>query len=397
MVTRPSAMILDGNERSALAATRALGRRGFRVVVGDSKPRCLAGVSRYCGAAFSYVSPDENPRGFIRSLKERLELETTDYLLPMSDSTLPLVLSAKDELASTVPFGPQSAFSTLSHKGEVLRLAQEMGVSVPESLQMEPGVDLKRVNDAIDALGGFPVVLKPCRSRVWSGTRYLAGKVKFVSSRRELETIVESDLAFRYGSFLVQEVIEGYGAGLFVLFDKASAAAWFSHRRIRERPPAGGVSTFSESTSLSAPLQSAAEKILRRTGWQGPAMVEFKVAPDGVPYLMEINARFWGSLQLAIDAGIDFPYLSCAQSGKSGEHFERVVSEYEVGTRNRWFLGDVDHLYLMLRGRARLSKKLDSVRAFVTTISDRRSRNEVFRLADIRPGLLELVQYVGRH
>ena len=37
-------------------------------------------------------------------------------------------------------------------------------------------------------------------------------------------------------------------------------------------------------------------------------MVEFKHDErDGVPKLMEINGRFWGSLQLAIDAGVDFP------------------------------------------------------------------------------------------
>lgn len=43
--------------------------------------------------------------------------------------------------------------------------------------------------------------------------------------------------------------------------------------------------------------------------WHGVAMVEFKVTADGTAYLMEINGRFWGSLQLAIDAGVDFRWL----------------------------------------------------------------------------------------
>ncbi len=42
-------------------------------------------------------------------------------------------------------------------------------------------------------------------------------------------------------------------------------------------------------------------------------MVEFKAdARTGTPYLMEINGRFWGSLQLAIDAGVDFPAILVA-------------------------------------------------------------------------------------
>ena len=39
-------------------------------------------------------------------------------------------------------------------------------------------------------------------------------------------------------------------------------------------------------------------------------MLELKVdAATGVPYVMEVNGRFWGSLQLAVDAGVDFPVL----------------------------------------------------------------------------------------
>jgi len=39
-------------------------------------------------------------------------------------------------------------------------------------------------------------------------------------------------------------------------------------------------------------------------------MVEFRVdARDGTAKLMEVNPRFWGSLQLSILSGADFPYL----------------------------------------------------------------------------------------
>jgi predicted ATP-grasp superfamily ATP-dependent carboligase len=39
-------------------------------------------------------------------------------------------------------------------------------------------------------------------------------------------------------------------------------------------------------------------------------MVEWKLDPeDGIPKLMEINPRFWGSLELAVRAGVNFPVL----------------------------------------------------------------------------------------
>jgi predicted ATP-grasp superfamily ATP-dependent carboligase len=71
-------------------------------------------------------------------------------------------------------------------------------------------------------------------------------------------------------------------------------------------------------------------------------MVEFKVDPrDGVPKLMELNPRFWGSLQLAIVSGVDFPYLILKMARR--ESFEPVL-RYQAGKRCRWLLlGDILH------------------------------------------------------
>ena len=76
-------------------------------------------------------------------------------------------------------------------------------------------------------------------------------------------------------------------------------------------------------------------------------MVEFKQDQrDGSLRLMEINARFWGSLQLAIDSGVDFPrILADLASGKAPE----TPVPYQVGVRTRWLAGDLDALFVLLR------------------------------------------------
>ncbi|WP_303905185.1 carboxylate--amine ligase [Thiohalomonas denitrificans] len=399
MQEQACALVLDGNHRNALAATRALGKQGFRVIVGDPKRLCLAGVSRYCEATLQYPAPDEEPEGFIRTVAGALETESVDFVLPMTDSTLSLVMKAKEQFGSRIPFGPETAFDILSHKGKVLKLAREVGVAVPKSRLMEPGVDCSRVAGAVEQLGGYPVVLKPCRSSVWAESRYLAGKVEVIKDRQGLETALENGPAFRHGSFLVQEVIEGYGAGLFVLFDGNAGLAWFSHRRLRERPPEGGVSTLSESAPFSYLLQQSAERILQKVGWHGPAMFEFRVAPDGIPYLMEINPRFWGSLQLALDAGINFPLLSFNLGKRDRERIRfPAVNEYKVGIRSRWFLGDLHRLLMVFGSRADRGAKFRALLAFVSTAGDLKARNAVFRFEDIRPGLFEFLQFLpGAH
>ena len=60
---------------------------------------------------------------------------------------------------------------------------------------------------------------------------------------------------------------------------------------------------------------------------------------------MEVNGRFWGSLELAVDAGVDFPFLAFQLARGIRPD---APPEYQPGVKNRWILGDLDHLLLRL-------------------------------------------------
>src|SRR5205085_6819270 len=97
---------------------------------------------------------------------------------------------------------------------------------------------------------------------------------------------------------------------VFALFDRGALVADFAHRRLREKPPAGGASVLSESAPVDPCLREQVVRLLGSIGWHGVAMVEYKHdLRSGATVLMEVNGRFWGSLQLAVDAGVDFPFL----------------------------------------------------------------------------------------
>jgi predicted ATP-grasp superfamily ATP-dependent carboligase len=120
-------------------------------------------------------------------------------------------------------------------------------------------------------------------------------------------------------------------------------------------------------------------------------MVEFKCDNrDGIPKLLEINGRFWGSLQLAVDAGIDFPYLlyRLAVDGDVEPEFT-----YEEGVCVRWWLGDLDWLLLRLREGGESTAWLGAIREFMRS-SGNSMRAEVFRWDDPWPAFEELSQYV---
>ena len=143
----------------------------------------------------------------------------------------------------------------------------------------------------------------------------------------------------------------GEALGVSLLFNKdAEPRALFVHKRLREYPLNGGPSTLRESV-LRPEAAELGVRLLRALRWYGVAMVEFKVDPrDGVPKLMEVNPKLWGSLSLAIASGVDFPALLYRLATEGDVP---PVPDYRVGVRCRFLLADTLH-FLANPGRFRL-------------------------------------------
>ncbi len=392
------AIILDGNQRSALAAARSLGAHGVRVAVGSEALPSIASGSRYCSGSFTYVSPYVDQGAFIESLREYASAHKGAVLFPMTDVTLGSVLEREAELSALVriPFAGFDRYSAASDKAGLFRTAADLGLPIPETLfSSEYGSMENLVEDA--AHMGFPVVAKPARSRFRLGNSWLNAGVRYAADARALRSLLGEE-PFKSFPFVVQERVVGPGVGVFLLMREGEILASFAHRRIREKPPSGGVSVICESIRAPAEALSSAAKLLGRIGWTGVAMVEFKWdRRDNLPKLMEINARFWGSLQLAVSAGVDFPYLLFRMS--RGEEIAPATG-YRIGLQSRWELGDLDHLIIRMRkAGSQLSlppgapSKWEVLTGFLGDFFKPRVRNEMLRPDDPGPFLCELKDY----
>jgi predicted ATP-grasp superfamily ATP-dependent carboligase len=168
----------------------------------------------------------------------------------------------------------------------------------------------------------------------------------------------------------------------------------FAHRRIREKPPWGGVSVLREAVTPDPAAAEYATRLVRALRWHGVAMVEFKrELSSGVPILMEVNGRLWGSLQLAVDAGMNFPlYLVKLYLGEPVPLFP----SYRPGLRSRWLLGDVDHLLIRLAGDRPLPHDAPPLRTLLVDFCRffrRDTRYEIESFSDPGPSLHEIRLY----
>ena len=380
-------LVLDANQRSALATTRSLGSHSIMVMTADESTTALAGCSRFSTQYFQYPSPSTEPEQFITTIRTLAIVHNINIILPMTELTTALLLQNRQNLPNiTLPCPDLETIESLSDKCSLMRLAMQHSIPIPKTWFIDNPSNL---NVSLKDLP-YPIVLKPSKSWLIQEGKWLHTAVRFADNPEQAQDILVSDPAFHTHAFMIQERVKGTGQGVFTLYDRRTPIAFFSHKRLREKPPWGGVSVLSESIEVNPVLLAHAKTLLDSTNWHGIAMVEFKVADDGTPYLMEINTRFWGSLQLAIDAGVEFPWLlynmACSLPVEP-------VQNYKTGKRLRWFLGDIDSLYISLRQKDNnIGQKLTAIIQFLAP-SPFRTKHEVNRWGDLKPFWWEIKQY----
>jgi predicted ATP-grasp superfamily ATP-dependent carboligase len=391
------AFVTDGDQRAALAITRSLGRRGISVLVGEQRPASLTSSSRYCARHVTYPSPERDVEAFRRFLADFVRRERPDMLVPVTDTTTSSICLDQDALGRYTRLASPTfeAFERMADKSLTLRAAAACGIPVPRTLFVEGRAGLREVLDQVE----YPAVVKPSRSRIRTERGWRATGVHYATSEPGLRRLFDEIDYLAGGRSLIQPRIVGPGVGLFALFDRGELRTVFAHRRLREKPPSGGVSVLCESVAAEPELVQDAARLLGPLDWHGVAMLEYKRDRDsGQRFLIEVNGRYWGSLQLAVDAGVDFPYLGwqLAQGIRTD-----LPPAYRVGVKNRWLLGDLDHLLSRLFTRDGVLCLPDGAPSRWRTLLDFIKcsrpgvRDQVLSAGDFGPFLHELRRYAG--
>jgi len=283
--------------------------------------------------------PDQDRCGFVTQAREFIRQSGHDMVIPTDDQSLLALSTHRQDLQdlALIASPPPDTTALVLNKCSTLEIARRCGLAIPTTKLISSSEELFDLFPTFP----FPWILKPARKEVW------VEETKSYSFATPQEVRARFPVARKFATpMLLQEYCAGDGVGVEMLMHQGKALAIFQHRRLRELPHTGGVSVTAIAEDVDPLLAERSRAVLQALQWEGPAMVEFKIGYEsGSPVFMEVNGRYWGTIGLAIAAGIDFPLY----------HWQLVHGEvpvipdaHAVGTKWVWTAGHMARLHGLL-------------------------------------------------
>jgi predicted ATP-grasp superfamily ATP-dependent carboligase len=307
-------LALGSSPHTVLAVTRSLARCGARVMLGlPELASCPTAMTRHCQSVVRVPAPEG--QGLVPFLLGWLEREPVDVVLPLGDRWLePLALHAEAlQQRAALAMAPAAAVSWALDKGRTVADWPGAVHPLPPPTTIAPANPDEAVRKWTF---GYPAIVKPRTATGAEGIRL----VRDAAGLRAAWAAVDRS----FPRPLVQEFIE-YAPydkfALLYLFDAQGRLCMrYMHRMIEERRTIldldgrrrrGGVSLIWQS-AFDDVLLARGQALLEGIGWRGFAEIEcVRARGDGMPRLMEVNARFPGTIGLALGQGVEFAWGAC--------------------------------------------------------------------------------------
>jgi predicted ATP-grasp superfamily ATP-dependent carboligase len=331
-------LLTYGWVRSSYGALRNLKKHDLQVLVSDSSRIGMSQFSRLSSGFKKYTSHYEDENKFISDILDICSTEEIKLILPSHNETEIIARHRhmfSDEQVAMIP--DESHCQMFNNKSDAYDYVSNIGIPVPSRIKY---VDPNLVSQLLKNEGMEKTVIKLLTGNSGKGVFYGENPEhaqSIVIKLIEKYKLTES----RYPQ--IEEYVEGKGYGCSVLYSSGKFITHFTHRRLRDKIETGGTSTFREA-AVHEGIETATKAIFDSLGWNGLAMCEFKVCPEtGRFWFIEVNPRMWGSIALAIESGVEFPYLAwlCATQGSKEAIDYQALYKVHTNWKARWLFGDI--------------------------------------------------------
>jgi biotin carboxylase len=361
-----------------LAAVRALRAAGYAPWLAIPQPENYIASSRAAAGIVSVSDPRFDGERFACELAAAAAQLSVAAVLPSVEPHL-LALADREADFAGIAFGTPSAerVARATDKDLLPELAATAGLRSPPTQRVVCG--------DTETLGvfGFPAILKPLRSRIRNpdGTVSAYSAARYVSTSQEAEEALE---ALPGGEGLVQPYLPGQLTSIAGVSWEGELICALHQLSIRIWPVRMGVSSYAVTIPPDAELEQGVGRLLREIGWSGLFQTQFIRNPDGEHYLIDLNPRVYGSLALAVAAGLNLPgiWVDLLLGRRP------YINDYRIGVRFRQEEKDI-------RALARMLVDGDRLGALQGFVPRRGTTHAIFSLRDPLPLLTSAEKSIG--
>jgi predicted ATP-grasp superfamily ATP-dependent carboligase len=311
-------LIPEEQKTNVLATLRSLGRE-MKFSLGHSSENRFR-KSRYLDRVIPLPDPKEGTSDYVQAIVDIQD--NYDVLLPFGHYATAAVSLNVQSFDIPHPIAPYN----------VLRYGHDKGLTFEKCISME--IDHPDTEFEFIVPSEYPVVIKARKNcGVASGIRYARNRDEFRRGWMEITNQENIENLSEYHNPIIQEYIPGEIHDCVGLYQEGKCKAILTQRRVETCPIEGGPGAY-DVTTRDTELMRLTMEFLDEIPWHGPFQLEWKLDPrDGRFKLIEFNPKMWGTLELAIKAGMNIPKMAIDLALGKKLNTQRA---YEVGSKHMW-------------------------------------------------------------
>lgn len=291
-------LIPDGESLFSLWMINCLSKhKNIRIHV-VSKEKWVESRFSWHVKSFTYFAGSEDEDERINFLSSLILDKKIDVILPSHVPDIRMLSKHRDHfenLGLKIVLSSVESLDIANSKWNLAEFLQKHQFPTPKTFLVDKS-DTDNIND-------FPILFKPLSA--WNGIGF-----QLVKTKEELEFLNNS----KVNKFIGQEYVNGIDLCVNLICKNGRILAKTIQKGIipnsdKFKPNMGA--NFINDDALSEII----EKILAKLSWSG--VVNFDVIFDPVRkkyFIIEMNPRFWGSVEASERVGVNFPFLMCLLS-----------------------------------------------------------------------------------
>ncbi len=287
-------LIISTIPRFAYQVALSMGLAGAGVHVLMDRPWSMVRLSRFCRRYWSTTRDriESGDERLIRQINNYCQLYGVDIVIPADTRSTRLLCRHGNDFDTMIfPTPDIHLFERLYDKWTFSQYLGEIHVPQPQTQRIQ---DVSELGNTIC----FPVIVKPTSSENSEG-------VVRLDSKESLQQLISEQKIASNKPLLVQEYIPGHDIDMSILADHGEVVAWTIQQRQSD--------DWTTMTFLNDPdITDLGRKIVQACNYHGVAHIDMRKNPQtGRTCVIEINPRFWGSLEWSVFSGVNFAYLGC--------------------------------------------------------------------------------------